>query len=183
MRSAVSVAVSVFLLWMMTASPAGAQDSQFQLKGIEISPGTMSKNCIAGTGGTYTTAGITFTGSATGDAQGVWVVTLDATGALDGNCEPVRCDTSSPVVVIGGSWLLKVILGTVGGAISGGTLQYRPDGPVVGNCLGPVPGNLSVAVDFALGRFRRVHNAQMDNIFLDHRTFPPRVETDLELTP
>ena len=85
-------------------------------------------------------------------------------------------------MVTGGTWLLKILLGTVGGPVTGVSLQYRPDGPVVGDCLGPVPGDLSVAVDLALARFRGVHNAQMDNVSLDHRTFPPRVEADLKLT-
>jgi hypothetical protein len=178
MKSRVSNAVGVFFLGMLIPSLAIAQN--FQLKGIEISPGTTSKNCTAGT---YTTTGITFAGSASGDAQGAWVVSLDATGELDGSCEPVRCDTSSPVTVTGGTWLLKILLGTVGGPITGGSLQYRPDGPVVGSCLGPVPGTLSIGVDLAQGRFRRVHSAQMDNVELDHRTFPPRVEADLTLVP
>jgi hypothetical protein len=182
MKSKVSAAASIFLLGMMIGSLAAAQD--FHLKGIEISPGATTKNCIAGVGGNYTTNGITFAGSAAGDAQGTWVVSLDTTGALDANCEPVRCpENNSPVVVTGGNWLLKILLGTVGGPITGGMLQYRPDGPVVGSCLGPVPGDLSVAVDLALGRFRRARNAQMDNIFLDHTTFPPRVAADLTLTP
>ena len=182
MRSKILTSVSVFLLGIMIASVAVAQDFRFQLNGVEISPGTTSKNCIAGKGGTYTTTGITFAGSAIGDARGTWVVSLDATGALDGNCEPVRCNSSSPVMVTGGTWLLKILLGTVGGPVTGVSLQYRPDGPVVGDCLGPVPGDLSVAVDLALSRFRGVHNAQMDNVSLDHRTFPPRVEADLKLT-
>jgi hypothetical protein len=183
MKSELSVALSVFLLGTLIASLAVAQDFQFQLKGIEISPGTTSKHCTTGSGGSYNTTGITFAGSATGDAQGTWVFSLDAAGALDRNCEPVRCDRTAPVIVTGGSWLLKILLGTVGGPITVARLQYRPDGPVVGNCLGPVPGDLTVAVDLALGRFRRVRNAQMDDIFLDHRTFPPRVEADLTLTP
>ena len=181
MRSKISAAASAFLVGIMTASLAVAQD--FHLTGIEISPGATTKNCTPGVGGTYTTTGITFAGSATGDVHGTWVISLDATGALDPSCEPVRCDTSSHVIVTGGDWLLKILLGTVGGAITDGELQFRPDGPVVGSCLGPVPGELSVAVDLALGRFRRVRNAQMDNIFLDHTTFPPRVAADLMLTP
>jgi hypothetical protein len=89
MKSKVSAAASIFLLGMMIGSLAAAQD--FHLKGIEISPGATTKNCIAGVGGNYTTNGITFAGSAAGDAQGTWVVSLDTTGALDANCEPVRC--------------------------------------------------------------------------------------------
>jgi len=174
-------ALGVFLLALSIASLASAQNFQFQLNGIEISPGTTSKSCSPGGGGTYTTTGITFAGSARGDDQGTWVVSLDATGALDNNCEPVRC--SSPVTVTGGTWLLKILLGTVGGPITGGTLDYRPDGPVVGQCLGPVDGDLFIGVDVALGRFRRVHNAQMDKIKLDHGTFPPRVEAELTLAP
>jgi hypothetical protein len=140
MKGRVSSALGVFFLAMLIPSLAVAQDFKFQLKGIEISPGSTIKNCTPGVGGTYTTTDITFAGSASGDAQGTWVISLDATGTLDLNCEPVRCDAASPVFVTGGTWLLKILFGTVGGPIAGGLLDYRPDGPVVGQCLGPAPG-------------------------------------------
>lgn len=55
---------------------------EFNLKGIEISPGATTKDCTAGVGGMYTTNGITFAGSAKGDAHGTWVVSVDASGEL-----------------------------------------------------------------------------------------------------
>jgi len=183
MRAKISAAVSVFLLEMMVASLAVAKDFNFQLNGVEINPGATNKTCTTGVGGTYTTTGITFVGSAKGDANATWVISLDAMGQLDSTCEPVRCDTNSPVYVTGGTWLLKILLGTAGGSISGGNLQFRPDGPVAGSCLGPVPGELTLAVDLALGRLRQVHNAQMGDILLDHNPFPPRVRADLTLMP
>ena len=43
MRSKILTAVSVFLLGIMIASVAVAQDFQFQLNGVEISHGTTSR--------------------------------------------------------------------------------------------------------------------------------------------
>jgi hypothetical protein len=82
MRTKVFAATSVFLLGIMISSLAVAKDWKFQMKGVEIDPGTTSKICTPGSGGTYTTEGITFVGSATGDARGSWVISLDAMGEL-----------------------------------------------------------------------------------------------------
>jgi hypothetical protein len=180
MRRLTAVVGILFMLVVIIVRPAGAANLNFHLAGVEIFPGTTTKDCG---GGTYVTTGITFAGTAFGNGLGTWVVSLNVTGELDGTCEPVRCDSGSPVSIVEGTWLLKTLLGAVGGSITGGSLDFRPDGPVVGSCLGPVPGTILVDVDLAQGRFRAVHNAEMSDAFLDHRSFPPRVSADLALTP
>ncbi len=174
-------AMVAILLVSVTAVPhaVGAASVGLQLAGVEISPGTTTKDCAAGT---YGTTGITFAGTATGNGLGTWVVSLSVTGELDGTCEPIRCDPGSPVSIVEGTWLMKTLLGAVGGSVTGGSLAFRPDGPVVGNCLGPVPGTILVDVDLASGRFRGVRGAAMSDASLDHRFFPPRVTADLTLT-
>ncbi|HEU4344343.1 MAG TPA: hypothetical protein VFU31_22515 [Candidatus Binatia bacterium] len=179
MRNKVCTVLSVFLISMLTASLAVARDLDFELNGREISPGTTTKNCQVGT---YTTTDITFAGFVTGDGRGTWIISLDAEGKLDANCEPVRCATNSPVLVTGGTWILKLLLGTASGPITGGSLAFRPDSLPDGQCLGPVQGDLSLEVDLALGRLWWVRSATMTNILLDHNFLVPRVGAELELT-
>src|SRR5262245_64397241 len=98
MKKKLSTVLCVLLLSMLIALPAFARDLDFELTGREIWPGTTTKICDPGTGGTYTTTDITFTGKASGGGNGTWVISLDAQGELDENCEPVRCDVQSPVL-------------------------------------------------------------------------------------
>jgi hypothetical protein len=167
---------------VLTASPAVARDLDFDLNGREIWLGTTTKDCTPGVGGTYATTDITFTGKASGDGRGTWVISLDAAGELDENCEPVRCDPLSPVLVTGGNWFLQLLLGSASGPIIRGTLAFRPDSFPDGVCLGPVPGTLTLGVDVAFGRLWWVRNAEMKSIFLDHNFLLPVVGAELELT-
>jgi|GEM_PF-6422967 len=168
---------SVLLISTSIALPVFAWDLDFDLAGREIWPGTTTLDCEAGT---YSTTDITFAGRASGDGYGTWVISLDATGALQ-NCEPVRC--GSPVTVTGGYWYLQLLLGSAAsGPILGGELAFRPDTLPDDTCLGPVPGELSLGVDVAFGRLWWVKNAQMNGIFLDHNFLVPVVGAELELT-
>jgi len=182
MRKKLSTVVSVLLISTLIASPAVAKDLDFDLNGREIWPGTTTESCTPGAGGTYTTTDITFTGKASGDGWGTWVISLDAEGELDTNCEPVRCDVNSPVFVTGGNWFLQLLLGSASGPILGGVLGFRPDSFPDGVCLGPVPGDLTLGVDVAFGRLWWVRHAEMKSISLDHNFFLPVVGAELELS-
>lgn len=179
MRKTLCTVLSVFLISTLVASPVFARDLDFELIGREFWAGTTTKDCTAGT---YTTTDIIFTGWATGDGRGTWVISLDAAGELDPNCEPIRCDVNSPVVVTGGNWFLQLLLGSASGPIDGGNLAFRPTSLPDIECLGPVQGTLTLGVDVALGRLWWVRNAEMKSIFLDHNFFPPVVGALLELT-
>jgi hypothetical protein len=181
MRKKFTTVLSALLISTLTASPAIARDLDFELNGREIWPGTTNKNCNPGVGGTYATTNITFTGKATGDGRGTWVISLDAQGELDADCEPVRCDVDSPVLITGGNWFLQILLGSVSGPILGGSLAFRPDSLPDGVCLGPVQGDLLLGVDLGLGRLWWVRNAGMKSIFLDHNFLLPVVGAELEL--
>lgn len=182
MRKKLCTVLNVVLISTLIVSPAFARDLDFRLTGREIWAGTTTNNCTAGVGGTYTTTNITFTGKASGDRRGTWVISLDAEGELDADCEPVRCDVNSPVFVTGGHWFLQLLLGSASGPILEGILAFRPDSFPDGVCLGPIPGDLTLGVDVAFGRLWWVRNAEMKNISLDHNFFPPVVKADLELS-
>jgi len=180
MKNKLSTVLTVLLISTLIASPALARDFDFDLNGREIWPGTTTKNCTPGDGGSYTTTDITFTGRASGDGWGTWVISLDAQGELDKNCEPVRCD--SPVLVTGGYWFLQLLLGSASGPILEGVLAFRPDSLPDGVCLGPVAGYLTLGVDVAFGRLWWARNAVMKNIVLDHNFLLPMVGAELELS-
>lgn len=180
MKNILCAVLGVLLTSTFIAAPGVARDLDFELTGREIWPGTTTKNCTPGEGGTYTTSDIIFTGKASGDGRGTWVISLDAEGVLDDACEPVRCD--SPVLVTGGNWFLQLLLGSASGPIFGGTLAFRPDSFPDGVCLGPVPGELALGVDVAFGRLWWVRNADMKSILLDHNFLVPVVGAELELT-
>ena len=180
MKNKLSFVLSVLLISALIASTALARDLDFALNGREIWPGTTTQNCTPGVGGTYSTTDITFTGRASGDGWGTWVISLDAQGVLDQDCEPVRCDF--PVLVTGGYWFLQLLLGSASGPILQGVLAFRPDSLPDGVCLGPVAGDLTVGVDVAFGRLWWARNALMKNIFLDHNFLLPLVGAELELS-
>ena len=76
---------------------------------------------------------------------------------------------------------MPFMLGSASGPIEG-ILAFRPDSFPDGECLGPIPGDLTLGVDVAFGRLWWVRNAEMKNISLDHNFFPPVVKADLELS-
>ena len=186
MRKKLCTVLSVLLISTLIASPVFARDLDFELTGREVWPGTTVLNCTPGEeGGTYSTTGITFAGWANGDGRGTWVISLDAAGKLDPNCEPIRCNVNnvnSPVLITGGNWFLQLFLGSASGPILEGVLAFRPDSLPDGACLGPVPGELSLGVDVAFGRLWWVRNAAMKSIFLDHNFLLPVVGAELELS-
>src|SRR5262245_35693250 len=140
MRTKLYVVLTVLLISTLIASLAVARDLDFQLNGREISPGTTTKNCTAGVGGTYTTDDITFIGGVSGDDRGTFIISLDAQGELDAFCEPVRC--GSPVLVTGGTWIVQILFGGASGSIDGGHLAFRTTSFPDFTCLGHVPGVL-----------------------------------------
>lgn len=183
MRKKLCTVLSVLLISTLIASPVFARDLDFELTGREVWPGTTALNCTPGVvGGTYSTTGITFAGWANGDGRGTWVISLDAAGELDQNCEPIRCNVDSPVLITGGNWFLQLFLGSASGPILEGVLAFRPDSLPDGVCLGPVPGVLSLGVDVAFGRLWWVRNAAMKSISLDHNFLLPVVGAELELS-
>ncbi|MGH8628058.1 MAG: hypothetical protein ACREYC_23260 [Gammaproteobacteria bacterium] len=149
--------------------------SEFEFVGFETSAGATTTNTDA-----YTTTDIHFAGIAEGGSGGVWEVTIDVLGDLGPNGEPVLCDPMSPVTITGGTWTLETLGGKVKGQVEG-TLEFRPDGPVDGNCLGPVEATVTLTVTSATGQFQGVTVATVANASLDHSFFPPILRDKLQL--
>lgn len=147
--------------------------SAFELVGFETSAGATTTNTDA-----YTTTDIHFAGIAEGGSGGVWEVTIDVLGDLGPNGEPAVC--MSPVSITGGNWTLETLGGKVKGQVQG-TLKFRPDGPVDGNCLGPVEATVTLTVTSATGQFEGVTGATVANASLDHSFFPPILRAWLQL--
>ena len=183
MRRSLSLAVLAFVaillvLFAALRGPATLSQHAFQqrLIGIEIAYPAYVK-----AGSAYTVSGLRFAGLSLGDPPGVWLADLQAAGPLGPDNEPLHCSPASAMTITGGAWRLRTWSGDIQGQVTGGTIAFRPDLPILGRCTGPVPATLMIRLTGASGRYSSITTAVMSRAIVDHRIVPATISADVLL--
>ena len=174
------LAFFAILLVLFAALPGPDASSQqtvrLRLIGIEIAYPAYVK-----AGSAYTVSGLRFAGLSLGDPPGVWLVDLQAAGPLGPDNEPLHCSPASAMTITGGAWRLRTWSGDIQGQVTGGTIAFRPDLPILGRCTGPVPATMLIRLTGASGRYGSITTAAISRVIVDHRLVPATISADVLL--
>lgn len=168
----------VFALFAALLVPGTSSQQTFHLRliGVEIAYPAYVK-----AGSTYAVTGLRFAGLSLGDRSGVWLADLKATGPLGLDNEPLHCSAASAMTITGGTWVLRTWSGDIQGQVTGGTIAFRPDLPILGRCTGPVPATLTISLTGASGRYKSMTTVIMSRAIVDHRVVPATIAADVLL--
>ncbi len=173
-----SIWLPVLALFAALLAPGTSSQQTFHLRliGIEIAYPAYVK-----AGSTYAVTGRRFAGISLGDRPGVWLTDLKATGPLGLDNEPLHCSPASIMTITGGTWVLRTWSGDIHGQVPGGTIDFRPDLPILGRCTGPVPATLMMSLTGASGRYKFITTAAISRAIVDHRVVPATIAADVLL--
>lgn len=173
---ALFAALLVLFSALLAPAPSSQQTFHLRLIGIEIAYPAYVK-----AGSTYAVTGLRFAGLSLGDRPGVWLADLKATGPLGQDNEPLHCSPASVMTITGGTWPLRTWSGDIQGQVTGGTIAFRPDLPILGRCTGPVPATMTISLTGASGRYQFMTTATMSRAIVDHRLVPATIAADVLL--